>query len=74
MLESIVSHGLALGAVYGADRHRLQRHVRRLARVQFHGGRWGCSVAVFGALFINKMGMPVFVGFILRSRRAPCWA
>ena len=58
MLQSIISYGLAMGAIVCAHRHRLQRDVQRLAGVQLHRGRAGHAGRRVRALFINRLGLP----------------
>ena len=64
MLESIVSHGLALGAVYALIGITYNVMFAASRVFSFTAGTVGMLGGVFGALFINRMGMPVFVGFL----------
>ena len=65
MIESIISYGLALGAVYALI--GITYNVMFVAsRVfSFTAGTVGMLGGVFGALFINRMGLPVAIGFIV---------
>ena len=68
MLESIVSHGLALGAVYALIGITYNVMFAASRVFSFTAGAVGMLGGVFGALFINRLGMPVFVGFIAHAR------
>lgn len=63
MLESIISHGLALGAVYALIGIAYNVMFTASRVFSFTAGMVGMLGGVFGALFIDRMGMPVFVGF-----------
>jgi branched-chain amino acid transport system permease protein len=64
MLESIVSHGLALGAVYGLIGIAYNVMFSASRVFSFTAGMVGMLGGVLGALFIDRMGMPVLVGFL----------
>src|SRR5262245_59834099 len=64
MLESIVSHGLALGAVYALIGIAYNVMFSASRVFSFTAGMVGMLGGVFGALFIDRLGMPVAVGFI----------
>jgi branched-chain amino acid transport system permease protein len=63
MLESIVSHGLALGAVYALIGITYNVMFTASRVFSFTAGMVAMVGGVFGALFINRMGMPVIAGF-----------
>src|SRR6185503_6329398 len=64
MLESIVSHGLALGAVYALI--GITYNVMFAASRVFSFTAGGVCIlgGVFGAWFIDRLGMPVVIGFL----------
>src|SRR6478672_1782529 len=64
MLESIVSHGLALGAVYALIGITYNVMFAASRVFSFTAGTVGMLGGVFGALFIDRMGMPVVIGFL----------
>src|SRR5215467_2270818 len=64
MLESIVSHGLALGAVYGLIGIAYNVMFSASRVFSFTAGMVGMLGGVLGALFIDRMGMPVIGGFL----------
>jgi len=47
-----------------AHRRGLQRDVQHLAGVQLHRGALGMLGGVFGALFIDRLGLPGIVGLL----------
>jgi branched-chain amino acid transport system permease protein len=65
MIESILSHGIALGAVYAliGITYNVMYSASRV--FSFTAGTVGMLGGVFGAVFIGSMGMPVIVGFLL---------
>ena len=67
MLESIVSHGLGLGAVYALIGITYNVMFAASRVFSFTAGTVGMLGGVLGALFINRLGMPVFVGFIAHA-------
>ena len=74
MLESIVSHGLALGAVYALIGITYNVMFAASRVFSFTAGAVGMLGGVFGALFIDRLGMPVIVGFIATLQRGTEWA
>lgn len=64
MLWSIVTYGLAVGCVYAmiGITYNVMYSASRV--FSFTAGTAGMIGGVLGALFINKLGMPVFVGFL----------
>lgn len=64
MIESILSYGLAVGAVYAliALTYNLMFSTSRV--FSFTAGTLGMLGGVFGALFIGRLGLPVGVGFL----------
>ncbi len=64
MLESIVSYGLAVGAVYALIGITYNVMFAASRVFSFTAGMLGMLGGVLGALFINRLGMPVAVGFI----------
>ncbi len=65
MLESIISHGLALGAIYALVGITYNVMFTASRVFSFTAGTVAMLGGVFGALFIGRMGMPVVVGFLL---------
>ena len=63
MLESIISHGLALGAVYALIGIAYNVMFAASRVFSFTAGMVGMLGGVLGALFISRMGMPVLLGF-----------
>jgi len=65
MIESIVSYGLAVGAVYAliGITYNLMFSASRV--FSFTAGMLGMLGGVLGALFISKFGLPVVVGLVL---------
>jgi branched-chain amino acid transport system permease protein len=65
MLESIVSYGLAVGAVYAliGITYNVMYSASRV--FSFTAGMLGMLGGVLGALFIHKMGMNAVLGFVL---------
>lgn len=63
MLESIISHGLALGAVYALIGITYNVMFTASRVFSFTAGMVAMLGGVFGALFIDRMGMPVIAGF-----------
>jgi branched-chain amino acid transport system permease protein len=65
MLVSIVSYGLALGAVYALIGITYNVMFAASRVFSFTAGTVGMLGGVLGALFIDRLGMPVLVGFLL---------
>jgi branched-chain amino acid transport system permease protein len=65
MLESIISHGLALGAVYALIGITYNVMFTASRVFSFTAGTVGMLGGVFGALFIARLGLPVIVGLVL---------
>jgi len=65
MLLSIVSYGLALGAVYALIGITYNVMFAASRVFSFTAGTVGMLGGVFGALFIARLGMPVAAGFLL---------
>jgi len=65
MIESIVSYGLAVGAVYAliGITYNLMFSASRV--FSFTSGMLGMLGGVLGSLFITKFGLPVVVGLVL---------
>ena len=64
MLESIVSYGLAVGAVYALIGITYNVMFTASRVFSFTAGALGMLGGVLGALFINHLGLPVFLGFL----------
>ncbi len=64
MLESIVSYGLAVGAVYALIGITYNVMFTASRVFSFTAGALGMLGGVVGALFINHLGLPVFLGFL----------
>jgi branched-chain amino acid transport system permease protein len=65
MLESIVSYGLAVGAVYALIGITYNVMFSASRVFSFTAGMLGMLGGVLGALFISKWGLPTIVGFVL---------
>jgi branched-chain amino acid transport system permease protein len=65
LVESIVSNGLAVGAVYALIGITYNVMFSASRVFSFTAGSVGMLGGVFGAIFIGQMGMPVIVGFVL---------
>jgi len=65
MLQSIVSYGLAIGAVYALMGITYNVMFSASRVFSFTAGMLGMLGGVLGALFITKLGLPVIVGFVL---------
>ena len=65
MLESIVSYGLAVGAVYAMIGITYNVMFTASRVFSFTSGMLGMLGGVLGALFIAKLGLPAVVGFVL---------
>src|ERR1700684_4207888 len=65
MIESIVSYGLAVGAVYAMIGITYNVMFSASRVFSFTAGMLGMLGGVLGALFITKFGMPVIVGLAL---------
>lgn len=65
MIESILSHGIALGAVYAliGITYNVMYSASRV--FSFTAGAMGMLGGVLGSVFISQMGMPVIAGFLL---------
>src|SRR5580698_8976072 len=64
MLEAIVSYGLAMGGIYALIGITYNVMFTASRVFSFTAGMLGMLGGVFGALFINRLGLPVGVGFI----------
>ena len=65
MIESIVSYGLAVGAVYALVGITYNVMFSASRVFSFTAGMLGMLGGVLGALFIGKLGLPTIVGFVL---------
>src|SRR5712691_11575887 len=65
MFASIVSYGLAVGAVYALSGITYNGMFSASRVFSFTAGMLGMLGGVLGALFIAKMGLPAIVGFVL---------
>ena len=65
MIESIVSYGLAVGAVYALVGITYNVMFSASRVFSFTAGMLGMLGGVLGALFIGKLGLPTVVGFVL---------
>ena len=65
MLESIVSYGLAVGAVYALIGITYNVMFSASRVFSFTAGMLGMLGGVLGAWFINKLGLPAIVGLVL---------
>src|SRR5262245_17412281 len=65
LVESIISNGLAVGAVYALIGISYNVMFSASRVFSFTAGSVGMLGGVFGSIFISKMGMPVVVGFLL---------
>lgn len=65
LVESIISNGLAVGAVYALIGITYNVMFSASRVFSFTAGSVGMLGGVFGSIFIGKMGMPVIVGFVL---------
>ena len=65
MLESIVSYGLAVGAVYALIGITYNVMFTASRVFSFTAGMLGMLGGVLGALFITKLGLPTVVAFVL---------
>src|SRR5260370_2311363 len=65
MLESIVSYGLAVGAVYALIGITYNVMFTASRVFSFTAGMLGMLGGVLGALFITKLGLPAIVSFVL---------
>lgn len=65
LVESIISNGLAVGAVYALIGISYNVMFSASRVFSFTAGSVGMLGGVFGSIFIAKMGMPVVVGFLL---------
>jgi len=65
MLQSIVSYGLAVGAVYALIGITYNVMFSASRVFSFTAGMLGMLGGVLGALFIAKFGLPVIVGLVL---------
>ncbi len=64
MLKSIISYGLATGAIYALIGITYNVMFTASRVFSFTAGMLGMLGGVFGALFINRLGLPVAVGFL----------
>jgi branched-chain amino acid transport system permease protein len=65
LVQSIISNGLAVGAVYALIGITYNVMFSASRVFSFTAGSVGMLGGVFGAIFIGQMGMPVIVGFAL---------
>lgn len=65
MLESILSHGVAVGAIYALIGITYNVMFAGSRVFSFTAGSVGMLGGVFGALFVTTLGLPVLVGFLL---------
>jgi branched-chain amino acid transport system permease protein len=65
MIESIVSYGLAVGAVYALIGITYNVMFTASRVFSFTAGMLGMLGGVLGALFIGKYGLPVVIGLVL---------
>ena len=65
LVESIISNGLAVGAVYALIGISYNVMFAASRVFSFTAGSVGMLGGVFGSILIAKMGMPVVVGFLL---------
>ena len=65
MIESIVSYGLAVGAVYALIGITYNVMFTASRVFSFTAGMLGMLGGVLGALFITKLGLPTVVAFVL---------
>ena len=65
MLESIVSYGLAVGAVYAMIGITYNVMFTASRAFSFTAGMLGMLGGVLGALFIDRLGLPAIVGLLL---------
>ena len=65
MFQSIVSYGLAVGAVYALIGITYNVMFSASRVFSFTAGMLGMLGGVLGALFIARMGLPAIVGFVL---------
>ena len=65
MLESIVSYGLAIGAVYALIGITYNVMFSASRVFSFTAGMLGMLGGVLGAFFIGKLGLPTLIGFLL---------
>jgi branched-subunit amino acid ABC-type transport system permease component len=71
---SIVSYGLAVGAVYALIGITYNVMFSASRVFSFTAGMLGMLGGVLGALFIHKMGMNAVLAFVLVLAAAPCSA
>ena len=69
MFGSIVSYGLAVGAVYALIGITYNVMFSASRVFSFTAGMLGMLGGVLGALFIQKLGMNAVLGFVLVARR-----
>lgn len=65
MLESIISAGLAVGAVYALIGITYNTMYSTSRVISFTAGQLGMLGGVLGSLFIMKLGLPAAAGFLL---------
>ncbi len=65
LVQSIISNGLAVGAVYALIGITYNVMFSASRVFSFTAGSVGMLGGVFGAIFIGQMGMPVIAGFLL---------
>lgn len=64
MIESIISYGLAVGGIYALIGITYNVMFTASRVFSFTAGTLGMLGGVLGALFINRLGLPVVVGFV----------
>src|SRR6266516_7829905 len=65
MLASILASGLAAGAIYALVGVTYNTMFSTSRVMSFTAGQLAMLGGVFGSMFTLKMGMPIFVGFLL---------
>ena len=69
MLASILASGLAAGAIYALVGVTYNTMFSTSRVMSFTAGQLAMLGGVFGSMFMLKLGMPIFVGFLLTLRR-----
>src|ERR1700732_2138513 len=65
MVESIVSSGVAIGCIYALIGITYNVMFTASRVFSFTAGTLGMLGGVFGAMFINRLGLPVVLGLVL---------
>jgi len=65
MLASIVASGLAAGAIYALVGVTYNTMFSTSRVMSFTAGQLAMLGGVFGSMFTLKLGMPIFLGFLL---------